>query len=414
MPQFDKMKDVIVIGAGASGLMAAYAAAKNGNRVTVLERNEKAGKKIYITGKGRCNVTNDVPPEEFFENVVRNAKFLKSCIYAFPPERLMQLLEKGGVPLKTERGNRVFPVSDRASDITKCLLRYCTDAGVQFRYNARVKSVRKSQASGFQVNDEVNEYFADAVVICTGGLSYPGTGSSGDGYRFAEDFGIRIIPCRPSLCGIECDMREFAALQGMSLRNIRISAFYRGKCVSSHFGEMLFTHYGISGPTVLSMSAEINSLPIDLLDARLDLKPALDVEVLGKRILRDIEKFKNRQMQNALVELLPKNLIEPVLKQAGISVFLPGNSLTKEQRKSLVNAVKNFPLRLLSLRPIGEAVVTAGGADVLQINPKTMESKTIPGLFLCGELLDVDAYTGGFNLHIAFATGFAAGDSICD
>ena len=252
MPQYDKMKDVIVIGAGASGLMAAYAAAKNGNRVTVLERNEKAGKKIYITGKGRCNVTNDVPPEEFFENVVRNAKFLKSCIYAFPPERLMQLLEKGGVPLKTERGNRVFPVSDRASDITKCLLRYCTDAGVQFRYNARVKSVRKSQASGFQVNDEVNEYFADAVVICTGGLSYPGTGSSGDGYRFAEDFGIRIIPCRPSLCGIECDMRELAALQGMSLRNIRISAFYRGKCVSAHFGEMLFTHYGISGPTVLS------------------------------------------------------------------------------------------------------------------------------------------------------------------
>lgn len=326
----------------------------------------------------------------------------------------MQLLEKGGVPLKTERGNRVFPVSDRASDITKCLLRYCTDAGVQFRYNVRVKSVRKSQASGFQVNDEVNEYFADAVVICTGGLSYPGTGSSGDGYRFAEDFGIRIIPCRPSLCGIECDMRELAALQGMSLRNIRISAFYRGKCVSSHFGEMLFTHYGISGPTVLSMSAEINSLPIDLLDARLDLKPALDAEVLDKRILRDIEKFKNRQMQNALVELLPKNLIEPVLKQAGISVFLPGNSLTKEQRKSLVNAVKNFPLRLLSLRPIGEAVVTAGGADVLQINPKTMESKTIPGLFLCGELLDVDAYTGGFNLHIAFATGFAAGDSICD
>ena len=406
------MKEVIVIGAGASGLMAAYAAAMRGNSVTVLERNEKAGKKIYITGKGRCNVTNDVPPEEFFENVVRNAKFLRSCIYSFQPEQLMKFLEDGGLALKTERGNRVFPVSDHASDVTKCLLRYCSEAGVRFVYNSRVDSVKKISGSAYRIAAGGHEYRADAVIVATGGLSYPGTGSTGDGYRFAEEFGLKVVPCRPSLCGIECDMRGLASLQGLSLRNVRLTAFVQSKSLASHFGEMLFTHYGISGPIVLSLSAEINTFPVKGMELRLDLKPALDGDTLDKRILRDLDKYKNKQMRNALIELLPGAMIEPVLKCSDISPALPANSLTKSQRGRLCSAIKNFPLRAEALRPIGEAVVTAGGVDVRQIDPKTMECKTVQGLFLCGEVLDVDAMTGGFNLHIAFATGYAAGNSI--
>ena len=406
------MKDIIVIGAGASGLMAAYAAAKNGNSVTILERNEKAGKKIYITGKGRCNVTNDVSPEEFFENVVHNAKFLKSSIYTFPPERLMRLLEEGGLPLKTERGNRVFPVSDHASDVTKCLVQHCTKTGVRFLYNERVESVGKVSETVFCVRTGRGEFYADAVIVCTGGLSYPGTGSSGDGYRIAEDFGLNVVPCRASLCGIECDMQGLASLQGLSLRNVRLSAFAQSKLLASHFGEMLFTHYGISGPIVLTLSAEINELSVSGLELRLDLKPALDEETLDKRILRDFERYKNKLTVNALVDLLPKSIIEPVLNRSDISLNLPVNSLKREQRKRLCSSIKNFPLRAISLRPIGEAVVTAGGVDVKQIDPKTMECKSVRGLYLCGEVLDVDALTGGFNLHIAFATGFAAGNSI--
>lgn len=406
------MKNVIIIGAGASGLMAAYAAAKNGNSVTVLERNEKAGKKIYITGKGRCNVTNAVPPEEFFENVIRNAKFLKGCIYSFPPERLMRFFEEGGLSLKIERGNRVFPASDHASDVTKCLLQYCSGAGVRFRYNERVLSVEKREEEQFCIRTNSEEYFADAVIICTGGLSYPGTGSDGDGYRFARSFDLKQTPCRPSLCGIECDMQGLETLQGLSLRNVRISASTASKESVSFFGEMLFTHFGISGPIVLSLSAVINDEPCKGKEILLDLKPALDYETLDKRLLRDFDKYKNRQMQNALVDLLPKSLIVPVLNKAGISLDLPANSLMKGQRKNLIQTVKSFRLQAKALRPIGEAIVTAGGICVNQINPKTMECKTVPGLYMCGEVLDVDALTGGFNLHIAFATGFAAGNSI--
>lgn len=406
------MKNVIIIGAGASGLMAAYAAAKNGNSVTVLERNEKAGKKIYITGKGRCNVTNAVPPQEFFKNVIRNAKFLKGCIYSFPPERLMRFFEEGGLSLKIERGNRVFPASDHASDVTKCLLQYCSGAGVRFRYNERVLSVEKREEEQFCIRTNSEEYFADAVIICTGGLSYPGTGSDGDGYRFARLFDLKLTPCRPSLCGIECDMQGLETLQGLSLRNVRISASTASKESVSFFGEMLFTHFGISGPIVLSLSAVINDEPCKGKEILLDLKPALDYETLDKRLLRDFDKYKNRQMQNALVDLLPKSLIVPVLNKAGISLDLPANSLMKGQRKNLIQTVKSFRLQAKALRPIGEAIVTAGGICVNQINPKTMECKTVPGLYMCGEVLDVDALTGGFNLHIAFATGFAAGNSI--
>ena len=407
-----RMKEVIVIGAGAAGLMAAHAAAKNGNSVTVLERNEKAGKKIYITGKGRCNVTNNVPPEEFFGNVVRNARFLQSCIYSFPPERLIGFLEGAGLPLKTERGNRVFPASDHASDVTKCLLRCCAEAGVRFVYHCRAGAVKQISASRFCVQAGGEDIFADAVVVCTGGLSYPATGSTGDGYRIAEELGLKLTPRRASLCGIECDMRGLSALQGLSLKNVRIDAARGGKIVASHFGEMHFTHYGVSGPIVLSLSAQINDVPLQELGLRVDLKPALDAEALDRRILRDFEKFKNKQMQNALAELLPKALIEPVLRGAGIPLSLQANSLTRAQRKELCGQIKGFPLRALSLRPVDEAVVTAGGVDVGQINPKTMECRSVEGLYFCGEVLDVDALTGGFNLHIAFATGYAAGSSI--
>ena len=405
------MKKVIVVGAGASGLMAAYAAAENGNSVTVLERNEKAGKKIYITGKGRCNVTNAVPPDIFLENVVHNAKFLRGCIYSFPPERLMRFLEDRGLRLKVERGNRVFPASDHASDVTKCLERACIAAGVCFRYNCRVDAIQK-EGGEFIISSESGALKADAVILCTGGVSYPGTGSTGDGYAFAEKFGLGLIPYKPSLCGINCEMDNLRVVQGLSLKNVRISAYCRQKIIGSFFGEMLFTHFGVSGPIVLSLSSLLNTYPIKDIELFIDLKPALEREVLDKRLLRDFEQSKNRQIQNALLELLPKKLILPVLRSANLSADAAVNSVTREQRAALLGTVKAFPLHPLSLRPLSEAIVTAGGIDVKEIDPKTMESKKVRGLFICGELLDADAFTGGFNLHIAFATGYAAGKSI--
>ncbi len=406
------MKRVAVIGAGASGLMAAYAAAKNGNDVTVLEKNEKAGKKIYITGKGRCNVTNDCPPETVLENVVHNAKFLTGCVHAFPPERLMRFLEEGGLPLKVERGNRVFPASDKASDVTRCLENYCRAVGVRFLFNEEVRSLSK-EGGEYRIVSSRGEQSFDCVVVCTGGVSYPLTGSTGDGYAFARDFGLRVTPLKPALCGIVCDMSELSALQGLSLKNVRVSARINGKEAGGFFGEMLFTHFGVSGPIVLSLSSLLNGTQ-DFSQVRIliDFKPALDEETLDKRILRDLEKYKNKQMRHALEELLPRSLILPVLAQAGISPSLFSHSLQREARGRLVHALKFFALRPLSLRPIGEGIVTSGGVDVKQIDPKTMQCKTSEGLYFCGEVLDVDAFTGGFNLQIAFMTGYAAGNSI--
>lgn len=405
------MKKVVVIGAGASGLMAAYAAAERGNSVTVLERNEKAGKKIYITGKGRCNVTNAVPPDIFLENVVHNAKFLRGCIYSFPPERLMRFFEEHGLRLKVERGNRVFPASDHASDVTKCLEKACIGAGVRFQYNGKVSEIQKT-GEEFCVRFDGGVLNADAVILCTGGVSYPGTGSTGDGYVFAEKFALNLIPRKPALCGIECEMDSLRMLQGLSLKNVRISAYCGQKTVGSFFGELLFTHFGVSGPIVLSLSSLLNAQPIKNVKLNIDLKPAMGAEILDKRILRDFEPAKNKQIQNALGRLLPKSLILPVLHFAHILPDAPVNSITREQRAALVRAVKAFPLTPLSLRPIGEAIVTSGGVDVKEVDPKTMESKKVSGLYICGELLDVDAFTGGFNLHIAFATGYAAGSAI--
>lgn len=405
------MKRVIVIGAGASGLMAAYAAAARGNDVLVLERNEKAGKKIYITGKGRCNVTNAVAAEDFFPNVVHNPRFLKSCIHQFPPERLMRFLEEGGLRLKTERGNRVFPASDKASDVTKCLERYCKNAGVAFAFYERVLKIDVLQSTMFRITTDKRALEAEAVIVCTGGISYPATGSTGDGYAFARWLGLRVGPLRPALCGIECPGCE--PLQGLSLKNVALTASRRdGRRIASFFGEMLFTHFGVSGPIVLSMSSLLNEA--DLADVRLsiDLKPALDDATLDKRLLREFDRYKNRQIAHVLEELLPKRMIASVLEQADIPPVLPVHSVSKGQRAALLRALKGYALTPRSLRPVEESIVTAGGIDVKEIDPKTMQSKKYEGLAFCGELLDVDAFTGGFNLQIAFATGFAAGNAI--
>lgn len=406
------MKKVIVIGAGASGLMAAYSAAVNGNDVLVIEKNEKAGKKIYITGKGRCNITNDISPEDFLPNVVSNRKFLTGAIYRFSPERLMRFLEEGGLHLKTERGGRVFPLSDKASDVTACLLRYCQNAGVDFHFNERAEKIEFNDSTVSGIITDKSRYSADAVIVCTGGVSYPATGSTGDGIRFAKEAGLETVTLRPALCGIVCRMSGLEDLQGLSLKNVRVSAYEEQKCVSSFFGEMLFTHFGVSGPAILSMSSEINRRDIKKIRLQIDLKPALEPSVLDKRVLRDFEKYANKQMRNALVDLLPKKLIIPVLRQCGCDAELPVHSLTKEKREALVQTLKGFTLQVVSLRPIEEGIVTAGGVDVAEIDPKTMRSKRHEGLYFCGETLDVDAYTGGFNLQIAFSTGYAAGNSI--
>ena len=405
------MKQVIVIGGGASGLMAAYAAGNRGNSVHLIEKNEKLGKKIYITGKGRCNLTNDVYPDEFLQNVVRGGKFLTGAIYSFPPQSMMRLMEECGLSLKVERGNRVFPTSDHASDVTKTLERACRSVGVNISLNETVRSVRTENGAVRAVVTDRGEYPCDAVIVCTGGISYPSTGSTGDGYRFAKESGHKIVQPVPSLCGINLrgDWRE---VQGISLKNVVLSAKRGGKVIFSQLGEVLFTHFGISGPLVLSLSAQINRLPLAEISLELDFKPALDEGKLDARLVRDLTERKNEQMKNVACGLLPAKLARIVLSQAGISFSKQANAVTKEERSRLLNVLKAFPLTPVSLRDFSEAVVTSGGVDTSQINPKTMESKFIKGLYFSGEVLDADAYTGGFNLQIAFSTGYAAGNSV--
>lgn len=405
------MKQVIVIGGGASGLMAAYAAGNRGNSVHLIEKNEKLGKKIYITGKGRCNLTNDVYPDEFLQNVVRGGKFLTGAIYSFPPQSMMRLMEECGLSLKVERGNRVFPTSDHASDVTKTLERACRSVGVNISLNETVRSVRTENGAVRAVVTDRGEYPCDAVIVCTGGISYPSTGSTGDGYRFAKESGHKIVQPVPSLCGINLrgDWRE---VQGISLKNVVLSAKRGGKVIFPQLGEVLFTHFGISGPLVLSLSAQINRLPLAEISLELDFKPALDEGKLDARLVRDLTERKNEQMKNVACGLLPAKLARIVLSQAGISLSKQANAVTKEERSRLLNVLKAFPLTPVSLRDFSEAVVTSGGVDTSQINPKTMESKFIKGLYFSGEVLDADAYTGGFNLQIAFSTGYAAGNSV--
>lgn len=427
------MKRICVIGGGAAGLMAAYAAAENGHQVQLFEKNEKLGKKIYITGKGRCNFTNDCSPDDFLQNVVRGKKFLTGVIYAFPPQKTIDFFEKYGLSVKVERGNRAFPVSDHASDVTKTLERACKSVGVEIGLNEKVLKIQHIMSeiipmSGIDggnmsniipmsriiITTQKRDYEFDEVIISTGGVSYPSTGSTGDGYAFARELGLSVTDLKSGLCALNLEGNWFKDLQGLALKNVTFSVKNGNKTVYEEFGEMLFTHFGISGPIVLSASSLINRLPLSSLSATIDLKPALDEQTLDKRLLRDFDKYKNKQISNALVELLPQKLIPIVLSFAGISATKSVNVLSKEERGRLVKILKGLPIKIRSLRGFEEAIITSGGVDLSEINPKTMECKRAKGIRFCGEVLDVDAFTGGFNLQIAFATGYAAGNSIRD
>lgn len=403
---------VAVIGAGAAGLMAAYAAAINGNDVTVFEKNEKCGKKIYITGKGRCNLTNAVSAQEFLQNVVNNAKFLSSAIYSFPPERTMQFFEDGGLELKTERGNRVFPASDKASDVTRCLENYCKNAGVKFVFDRKVTKIGilDSTTSHIIVNND--KLLCDKIIICTGGVTYPATGSTGDGYQFARECGHTMIPPKPALCGLNLKGNYFKLMQGLTLKNVALKVKYEGKIIKSLFGELLFTHFGVSGPLVLTASSFINRLDLNKVTLSVDMKPALDNSQLDERILRDFADAPNKNIATVLKNLLPLAMIDEVLSRSKLTADKKVNSVSRAERAALLTTIKNFDMLVEALRGFDEAIITSGGVSVKEINPKTMESTLVRGLYFCGEVLDVDALTGGFNLQIAFATGFAAGNSI--
>lgn len=400
---------IAVIGGGAAGLIAAHTAAENGAEVTLFEKNEKCGKKIYITGKGRCNVTNDCEPQEYLTHVVNGAKFLTGAIYAFPPRSLMEYLESGGLRLKTERGNRVFPVSDKASDVTKCLENYCRHAGVSIRFGTKVLGldILNSTMRGIITLNGLELF--DKVIVCTGGKSYPSTGSDGDGYKFAAEAGHTVIQPVPSLCGINLKGDYFKEMQGLSLKNVSLKVYCGKKLVKELFGEMQFTHFGASGPLILSATALINRMNAADVKMLIDFKPALSSEQLEQRILRDFGADKNKDISNCLKSLLPSSAIMPILSRSGIAADKKVNSVTRTERASLLTNLKNFDILFLSLRGFEEAVVTSGGVSLKEVNPKTMESRLVKGLYFCGEVLDADAFTGGYNLQIAFSTGFCAG-----
>jgi len=402
---------IVVIGGGASGLMAAYTAAKRGKSVLLIEKNEKLGKKIYITGKGRCNLTNDCPPDNFLLSVVRGRKFLTGAIYTFPSERTIEFFEENGLPLKTERGNRVFPVSDKASDVTKTLEHLCKKASVEIHLSEKVTKIVTKEERVCGIKTDKGEYACRGAIVCTGGLSYPSTGSTGDGYRFAKEAGHSVTPCVPSLTGLNTK-ENFASVSGLSVKNVVLSAKKGGKVFFSSLGELLFTHFGISGPLVLSLSAELNRMEMSEISLFLDFKPALDEKKLDQRLVRDFTERKNESMKNVMRGLLPASLGGILLKKAGIPEQKQANAVTREERAKLLALFKAFPISPVSLRDFEEAVVTSGGVETKEIDPSSMQSKKVAGLYFCGETLDVDALTGGYNLQIAFATGYMAGSAV--
>ncbi len=407
------MAELIVVGAGAAGLMAAGAACRLGHRVTVLEHSEMPGKKILVTGKGRCNVTNNCTPEEFIRNVRTNPRFLYSAIHAFNCQDVMEWMEGLGVPLKTERGNRVFPVSDSARDIADALTAFAREGGAHISTGKVVRLLLEDgRAAGVELEDGTC-LTASAVVVATGGMSYPATGSDGSGYELARQAGHTIVPPRASLVPVECTGDFYSSLMGLSLRNVTLSLYAKGgkKPLYSELGEMLFTHFGVSGPLVLSASSYMKGAAGDY-RMEIDLKPGLDRQQLDTRILRDFEEQKNKDFRNSLGALLPRTIIPTVVRLSGISPEAKVNQITREERQRLEEVIKAFPLEPKALRPVEEAVVTSGGVDVREVDPKTMESRLCPGLYFAGEVLDVDAYTGGFNLQIAFSTGFLAARSL--
>ena len=400
-------KKTIVIGAGPAGLTAAAFAALGGNDVLIAEKNPQPARKLKITGKGRCNVTNNCDREQLLASVRNNPKFLYSAFSAFSPQDVMDLFESLGVPLKTERGNRVFPVSDKASDIANALVKYAGDCGAKFVFKGvRSINIENGEVTGVKLaNGEVIR--ADSVIVATGGLSYPLTGSTGDGYRFAQKAGHTIAETRASLVPLDCLEEWCGSLEGLSLKNVSLSYYLGEKCVFNQLGEMLFTSSGIGGPLVLSASTYYR--PDIANTAYIDLKPGLDEETLDKRIIRDLEEKRNKDFSNALDDLLPKRLIDVIISLSGIEPTQKAHSITRVQRQGLVRLLKALPLSVVGTRDISEAVVTAGGVEVSGIDPRTMESKKVKGLYFAGEVLDVDAVTGGYNLQIAFSTGAAAG-----
>lgn len=402
---------IAIIGGGAAGLMAAIGAANMGASVTLFEKNDRCGRKLAITGKGRCNLTNDCTIEEFLSNVPTNPRFLYSALGRFDTSDTKNFFEDAGVPLKVERGKRVFPVSDKADDVVRALVRKAKEAGVTFRYE-KVISVKSENGSIRTLESEEALYNVGAIVICTGGKSYPRTGSDGDGYAFARSLGHSVTKLRPSLVPLTSDSKICPSLQGLSLKNISLDIVRTldGKTVYSDFGEMMFTHFGITGPTVLSASAHIPDITPGKYEARINLKPALDEKTLDARIVSDFSKYSNKDFLNALSDLLPQKLIPVIVSLSGIDARKKVNSITKEERHSLIDVIRSLRISLSGFRPINEAIVTKGGVNVKEINPKTMESKICKGLYFAGEVIDVDAYTGGFNLQIAFATGLLAGE----
>ncbi len=401
----------IVIGGGASGMLCAYFRAINGEDVILIEKNEKLGKKLYITGKGRCNLTNDVEVESFLNNVVSNPKFLLSSLYSFSPKDTITFFENIGLKTKVERGNRVFPLSDKSSDVIRALENALKSVNVDIRLNTEVTSILTENGQIKGVKTQQQAILCDNVIIATGGLSYSSTGSTGDGYAFAKSVGHAVTKLYPSLVGINLDGDEFKSLQGLSLKNINLSAKVSKKLVYSEQGEALFTHFGISGPLVLTLSALINRQDLSKITISFDLKPALTEKQLDLRILRDFDTFKNKEFKNSLDLLLPKKLIPLIIKRCNIYQNKKVNEITTEERKRLVECIKNLTFKTNSLRGYNEAVVTSGGVKVSEINPSTMESKLINGLYFIGEVLDVDAFTGGFNLQIAFSTAYTAGNA---
>ncbi len=408
--------EIVIIGGGAAGLMAAYSAAEadSSAKITVVEKNSKVARKVMITGKGRCNVTNACDVDTLIRNIPRNPRFLYSAFSSFDTSDTMSFFEKNGVPLKVERGNRVFPVSDKAVDIVDALFSAVRSKGVKI-LNDTVSEILVVDGAVRGVRTENSgTVFADRVLIATGGVSYPVTGSTGDGHRMASELGHTVTDLSPSLVPLECHEGFCTHLSGLSLKNVTLSIFEEGKKkpVFSDMGEMLFTHFGISGPLVLSGSAYIKNPKEKSYKAFIDLKPALTLEQLDSRILRDFSEQQNKDFSNSLDMLLPKSLIPVAVSLSGIPAHIKVNSIDRESRKRLCELLKTFPLNIIGFRPIEEAIITRGGVSVKEINPATMESKLISGLFFAGELIDVDAFTGGFNLQIAFSTGFAAGKNM--
>ena len=413
------MSHVIVVGGGAAGMFAAIAAAKNGHQVTLYEKNEKLGKKIFITGKGRCNITNAADMEELFDAVVTNSKFLYSSFYGYTNQNVIDFFEDAGVPVKIERGNRVFPTSDHSSDVIRALEREMKKAGVKVCLNTEVKSVEAENGKlNRVVLKDTTTRTADACIVATGGLSYRSTGSTGDGFRFAESVGHKVTQCFPSLVPMETKEPWICELQGLSLRNVEAKILDGKKELYKDFGEMLFTHFGVSGPLIISASSYVGKKFMDKngqkkeLTLEIDLKPALTEEQLDQRVLRDFEENHNRQFKNAITKLFPTKLIPVMLELGGIDPEKKVNSIEKEERKQFVHLIKHFRMTLTGLRDYPEAIITKGGVNVKEIDPGTMESKLVKGLYFAGEVLDLDALTGGFNLQIAWSTGYAAGNAI--